>query len=158
MKPLSVRLGTLFLLFFSSSVGFAQERSVQVALRAGAYDAKHETTLAGVVSKFTEVSALAPAGAHLTLQTSQGAAVDVHLGSSAYLKENHFSVKTGDSIRVSGATVSTNSGPVFLARAIQEGGQTLVIRSVRGFPLAGYTARQSLRSRDRQVVPEVKPQ
>jgi hypothetical protein len=135
----------------------AQQRNPQPSLRAGAYDAQHEATLTGTVLNFTENSLQAPAGAHLSLQTAQGT-VEVHLGSGSYLKENHFSIAAGDSIRLIGATISTNVGTVFLARMVQNGGHSIAVRSARGFPLAGYASRQSPQNRGAQGTREVSPQ
>jgi hypothetical protein len=62
--------------------------------------------------------------------------IDVHLGNAKLLEATHFSLASGDSLRIVGENVPYGSGTQFLARVIQKGNQTLTVRTVRGFPLA----------------------
>jgi DNA/RNA endonuclease YhcR with UshA esterase domain len=155
LKHIGTALLTVTTLLCSAAT--AQQRNAQVHLRASAYDVKRETTLAGTVLNFSENSLLAPAGAHLSLQTAEGT-VDVHLGPGSYLHENHFPIKLGDSIRVLGASVLVKARTVFLARMVQNGRQSIAVRSARGFLLAGYGSRQRLEDGGAQRMREVKPQ
>src|ERR1700730_7022813 len=135
----------------------AQQRNSQVSLRASAYDVKHEANLMGTVLNFTEDSPMAPTGAHVSVQTADGT-VDVHLGSASYLKENHFSLAAGDAVKLIGASVLTNTGPVFLARIVQKGSQYIAVRSARGFLLEGYLSRELPQGRGAQTVQQGTPQ
>jgi hypothetical protein len=51
------------------------------------------------------------------------------------LESNHLTLAAGDAIRVVGESVTSASGTQFLARLIQKGDQTLLLRNPRGFPL-----------------------
>jgi hypothetical protein len=79
-------------------------------------------------------------GAHLILQTAAGG-IDVHLGAASFLQANHFSLATGESVRVVGVSSATRQGTVFLVRVIQKGGQSLVVRTANGTPLSLARAR-----------------
>jgi hypothetical protein len=135
----------------------AQQRSARVPLRLGAYDVNHEATKEGTVLNFTENSPIAPTGAHVSVQTAAGT-IDVHLGSASYLKDRHFSLAAGDSVKLIGAGILTNTGPVFLARIVQKGSQSIAVRSARGFLLEGYLSRQLPQGRGAQTVQQGTPQ
>ena len=119
---------------FSRAAG-AQQKAQPVSPSNRAYDIARETVLVGTVLKYTVASTVPPFGAHVLLQTASGP-VDVHLASARFLQVNHFSLNAGDTIRVIGESLSYGDGTSFVARVIQKGQQTLVIRSVRGFPLS----------------------
>jgi len=119
---------------FSRAAG-AQQNAQPVSPTNRAYDIARETVLEGTVLNYTAASTVPPFGARALLQTASGP-VDVHLASARFLQVNHFSLNAGDSIRVVGESLSYGEGTSFVARVIQKGQQTLVIRSVRGFPLS----------------------
>jgi hypothetical protein len=118
-----------------STAANAQQRAQNIAQRNQAYDVSRETVLEGKVIQYTQASTVAPLGPHVTVQTASGV-VDVHLGNARMLEANHFSLASGDSIRIVGENVAFGTGTQFLARVLQKGNQTLAIRSTRGFPLA----------------------
>ncbi len=157
MKLKDISTGWLIIAILSTVTATAQQRNPQVSVRASAYDVKREATLTGTVLDFRENSLLAPAGAHLSLQTAEGT-VDVHLGPGAYLREHGFAIKAGDWVTVVGAPVSAKTKTVFLARTVQSGSQSIAVRSARGFLLAGYSSRQGLQNGGAQSMREVKPQ
>jgi hypothetical protein len=99
------------------------------------YDASRETVLEGNVVQYTPASSVAPLGPHVTVQTSSGV-IDVHLGRAGRLEANHFSLASGDRVRIVGEMVPYGTGTQFLARVIQNGNQVLAVRSTRGLPLA----------------------
>jgi hypothetical protein len=110
----------------------AQQQNLQT--KAQAYDVARESALQGTVIAFTENSATPPLGPRVTLQTSSGN-VDVHLGDTRLLQANNFTLAAGDSVKVIGENLRVGNGTQFTARVIQKGGQSLVLRSPRGFPL-----------------------
>lgn len=118
----------------------AQQRSAPVSSRMSAYNRSREAVVQGTVLSYTEDSGRAPGGAHVTVQTLAGP-VDVQLGPASYLHASNFSLVPGESVRLLGASISVNEGNVFLARIVQKGGQTITIRSPRGFPLASHASR-----------------
>lgn len=125
-------------LILCASAAFAQKRPAPHG--AAAYDLSRETVLQGTVLSFTSSAATPPLGARVTLQTASGP-VDVHLGPASYLKANQFSLAPGDSVNIVGVVSPALGGSIFLARVLQKGGQSLVIRSTRGFLLATAGAR-----------------
>jgi hypothetical protein len=121
-------------LLLSTAAG-AQQKAPSATPRNQAYDASRESVLQGTVLSYTATATTAPLGAHVTVQTASGV-VDVHLGNAQLLTANHFSLASGDSVRITGESVSYGTSTQFLARIIQKGNQALAVRSVRGFPLA----------------------
>ena len=81
-------------------------------MRTLAYDATQETVVEGTVLSYTAESATPPIGAHFILQTATGA-IDVHLGAASFLQANHFSLATGDSVRVVGVSWPRGKGRFF---------------------------------------------
>jgi len=112
----------------------------QAPPRGLAGNAARETVLEGQVLRYTASAPTPPLGAHVVLQTPSGA-VDVPLGAASYLQANHFSLASGDVVRIVGVQSRTRQGSVFLARVIQKGGQTLVLRTAQGAPLGPAGAR-----------------
>ena len=113
----------------------AQQKAQAAPLRDLAYDLGRETVVQGTVVQYVANSSVSPLGPHVTVQTSSGI-VDVHLGSAQLLEASHFTLSTGDSLRIVGENVPFGSGTQFLARVVQKGNQVLAVRSTRGFPLA----------------------
>jgi hypothetical protein len=120
-------------LFFCALVS-AQQKSPTLSVSPQAYSVSRETVLQGTVTSFSISQTTAPAGPHVVLQTSSGA-VDVHLGDASMLRANHFSLTSGDSVKIVGEALPFGSGTQFYARVIQSGNKSLTVRSVRGFPL-----------------------
>src|SRR5712675_1647714 len=118
------------------SVSAAAQQKTQSAPQQGrrAYDISREVSLQGTVVSFTENSSTAPLGSHVVVQTASGQ-VDVHLGDPRLLKANHLTLAAGDGVRVVGENVPYATGSQFFARILQQGNQTLALRSARGFPL-----------------------
>jgi hypothetical protein len=121
-------------LLLSITASAQQQKAPTVTQRMQAYDVSRESVLQGTVLTYTAVSTTAPLGAHVTVQTGSGT-VDVHLGNAQLLAASHFSLSSGDSLRIVGENVAYGTGTQFLARLVQRGNQTLAVRSVRGFPL-----------------------
>ena len=122
------------------STAAAQQRTPIVSPRLAAYDTTRETICQGTVLSYTEDSPVPPIGAHVTVQTSTGT-VDVHLGPASYLRANHFSLSAGDSVRIVGASAALHGGDIFIARIVQKGQQSIVVRSLRGYLQATGAAR-----------------
>jgi len=110
----------------------AAVRQTAVGARPMAYVASRETVVQGTVVNFEESSKAAPIGAHAKVQTTSGM-VDVHLGPSSYLRNHHFSLASGDTVRITGSQATTRQGSVLLARTVQRGSDTISVRSPRGF-------------------------
>ncbi|HMD41444.1 MAG TPA: hypothetical protein VKH45_00090 [Candidatus Acidoferrum sp.] len=135
-KWLSVATAGILLLCARSN--FAQNRAApptQNLSSAEAYEVSRELTLVGTVLSFAPSSLSAPLGPRLRLETPSGI-VDVHLGDARTLATSHFTLQTGDTVRIIGETVSLpNHTTQFLARILQKGTETLVVRTPHGFPI-----------------------
>jgi hypothetical protein len=59
----------------------------------------------------------------------------VHLGDPRLLAASHFSIETGDTLRIVGETLNTENNTLFVARILQKGTQTLAVRTARGLPV-----------------------
>ena len=125
--------GYLAAALFLPLITNAQQKS-PAAPRNHRYELARETSLQGTVVTYNASSAIAPLGPHMIVQTSSGT-LDVHLGNAKLLEANHFTIAAGDSVRIVGETLPFGSGTQFVARIIQKGNQSLVLRSIRGFPL-----------------------
>jgi hypothetical protein len=113
----------------------AQQQAQPAAQRNQVYDVSRETVLEGMVIAYTESSTKPPLGAHVTIETASGA-VDVHVGDARLLTANHFSLASGDHVRIVGETLACGKGIQFVARVIQRGNDVLALRSTRGFTLS----------------------
>lgn len=135
-RLLSWRVGIAWLagVLLLSTIASAQQKAQTVPQTNQGYDPSREVSVQGSVISYSETSADAPFGPHVTLQTSSGL-LDVHLGNARLLESNHFTLATGDTIRVIGENVLLGSGTQFLARLVQKGNQALLLRSAQGFPL-----------------------
>jgi hypothetical protein len=132
--------GALFAaVMLAASITGAQQKPAPVPHSNTPYQLSREIALQGAVVSFTTNSQVSPAGAHVTIQTASGV-VDVHLGNANLLAASHFTLSPGDTVRVVGETIATGKSSQFLARVIQKGGQSLTVRSVRGFPLRPVAA------------------
>src|SRR6267142_1840153 len=95
---------------------FGQQPPAALATRAGEYDVKRESDVVGTVVAYAANSKTSPFGARVTAA-------------------NHFSIATGDTLRIVGETLSAGNANLFVARIVQKGTQALAVRSARGFPI-----------------------
>ena len=126
------------------SAARAQQPATVPAPRTGEYDVKRETDVVGTVVAYAANSKTAPFGARATVQTSSGV-MEVHLGDARLLAANHFSIETGDTLRIVGETLPTGNTNLFVARIVQKGTQALAVRTARGFPIP-YVAPRNTQS------------
>ncbi|HXC48435.1 MAG TPA: hypothetical protein VNU20_09080 [Candidatus Sulfotelmatobacter sp.] len=121
-----------------------QQPAAAPAARTGEYDVKRESDVVGTVVAYAANSRMAPFGARATVQTSSGV-MEVHLGDARLLAANHFSIETGDTLRIVGETLAAGNANLFVARIVQKGTQALVVRTPRGFPIP-YVAPRNTQS------------
>jgi len=123
------------LLAASANAQRARESALETAVSHTTYDLSREQSLQGTVLSYTPNSTTPPIGAHVMVQTSTGAAVDVHLGDARFLTANHMTITPGSSIRIIGESLPYGNGTMFFARLVQEGTQVVAVRSTSGMPL-----------------------
>ena len=121
-----------------------QQPAAVPATRVGEYDVKRESDVVGTVVAYSANSKTAPFGARATVQTSSGM-IEVHLGDMRLLAANHFSIETGDTLRLVGESMAAGSGNLFVARIVQKGTHALAVRTTRGFPIP-YVAPRNTQS------------
>ena len=98
------------------------------------YDPKTEVTVKGTVEEVQQQQGKHGwMGTHLLLKTNSGS-LDVHVGPSEYISENHFSFAKGDEIEVTGSKVVMQNKDTLLAREIMKDGKTLTLRNAQGIP------------------------
>jgi hypothetical protein len=131
---------------FSAANSGAQQKAVpQVNM---AYDVSHESVVQGTVISYVASSEVAPVGPHVKIQTSSGV-VDVHLGNAQFLKQNDVVLSSGDSVKLVGQSQDFGTGPVFLARVLRKGSQTVTLRNLNGIP---YQAKPTKPAQARAAV------
>ncbi|MGB7556769.1 MAG: hypothetical protein WBM04_20555 [Candidatus Korobacteraceae bacterium] len=98
------------------------------------YDPKTEVTVKGTIEDVQQQQGMHGwMGTHLVMKTDSGT-LDVHVGPSGYITENHFSFAKGDAIEVTGSKVTIQNKDALLARQIVKDGKTLVLRNAQGIP------------------------
>jgi hypothetical protein len=132
----SIGIAWIICALLGPGIASAQQQKVQTLPQSNrAYDMSRETVLEGKVLQYTSAATAPPLGAHVSVETASGV-IDVHVGKAERLAANHFSLVSGDSVRIVGENIAYGNGMQFVARVIQKGNQILEVRSTRGFPLA----------------------
>lgn len=119
-----------------ASLSFAQQKPTAIAQANVAYDVTQESVVQGTVLSYTAASSVAPIGPQAKIQTSSGV-VDVHLGNASLMKQYDMFLAPGDSVKIVGESFRFSTGPVVLARIVQKGNQTAILRNLHGIPLLG---------------------
>ena len=117
------------------TAAFDQAPNTVAPQSPAAYDLQREGSVLGTVVRFNSDVDTPPHGAHVVLQTSSGT-LDVHLGNARFLEANHFTIQSGDTLRIIGENVTFGKSTQFVARVVQNGTQALLVRSVQGMPLS----------------------
>jgi hypothetical protein len=135
MRTRSIWVLSLAAIGLFGSTAIAQDNAAATPVRSTGYDLQKERTVVGTVVSFDLATKTPPFGAHVVLQTTSGT-LDVHLGNATFLQANHFSIKSGDTLRIIGENVPFGRGSQFVARIVQNGTQALPVRSISGMPLS----------------------
>lgn len=101
------------------------------------YDPAREQTISGQVVR---VETAAPAqgmalGMQMMIQTDDDKTTRVLVGPEWYLSRQDVEMQENIRVQVLGALAELNGQPVFVAREVQVGGQTLVLRDGKGTPM-----------------------
>jgi len=119
----------------SSDLLWGQQIQQIAEHRAGAtYDVARESVISGKIVQYSSASTTPPLGAHISLQTGSGT-IEVHAGNAKVIQASNISLQAGDSVSVTGETVTFGNSTVFVARVIQKGSQSVAVRSKNGVPL-----------------------
>ncbi len=138
--PREARIEALKSLFMAITLGSAFAATAALAQGRGAgmgipnYDPKTEITVKGTIEDVQQQQGKHGwMGTHFLLKTDSGI-LDVHVGPSGYIAENHFSFAKGEVIEVIGSKVTIQDEGALLAREITKDGKTLVLRNAQGIP------------------------
>jgi hypothetical protein len=119
----------------SSDLVWGQQIPQIAGHRAGAaYDVARESVISGKIVQYSSASTTPPLGAHISLQTGSGT-IEVHAGNAKVIQASNISLQAGDSVSITGETVTFGNSSVFVARVIQKGSQSVAVRSKNGVPL-----------------------
>jgi hypothetical protein len=119
----------------SSDLVWGQQIQQITEHRAGAaYDVARESVISGKIVQYSSASTTPPLGAHISLQTGSGT-IEVHAGNAKVIQASNISLQAGDSVSITGETVTFGNSSVFVARVIQKGSQSVAVRSKNGVPL-----------------------
>ena len=129
----------------------AQQPAATPATDIRRYDVRRETNIVGTVVAFDANSEVAPFGARVTLQTISGS-VRVHLGDVRLLSANHFTIQTGDTLRIVGEPLASHETTIFAARIVQKGTRALTLRTPQGSPAPYVAPRNSSSSASQRGV------
>ena len=124
---------------FSAPLGGAQQTTTAIPQANFAYDVTKESVVQGTVVSYSGASSTAPIGPHAKIQTASGV-VDVHLGNAEALKQNDVFLAPGDSVSIVGENETFGGAPVFLARILRKGNQTVTLRNLKGVPVIAKAA------------------
>jgi hypothetical protein len=111
------------------------------------YDTKTEAAFKGTVDAVETVTPPGPGrrslgGTHLTLKTEKDM-LEVHLGPTAFLRDQQVEIAKGDAVEILGSRVVIDAESVVLAKEIKKSGRTWTLRDASGRPLwAGRGGRQ----------------
>lgn len=126
-------LGTFLLVALSMPVGAQQAWSPSTGKGFGpAYDTTRETTLVGTIQQVVlNHETDKPTGVHLIIAGPQGTA-DACVG-PFLSKRTKEAVQAGVSAQLIGSTMQLHDKEYFLVRELMVGGNSIVIRTQRGF-------------------------
>ncbi len=98
------------------------------------YNPATEVTVSGVVDDVVQSQGKrGRTGTHVVLK-SGSEVLNVHLGPSAFLGSNNFTVAKGDKIEVTGSKIQFDGKDVVIAREVKKADQVLTLRDAQGLP------------------------
>lgn len=98
------------------------------------YDKATESTVKGTVDAVTPHQGRGGGtGLHLSVRTDAGT-LDVHVGPTAWLTQQHYAFAEHDAIEMIGSRVKVDGKDAFLAREIRKGDVTMALRDANGLP------------------------
>lgn len=106
----------------------------QMQQRARVYNPATEVTVSGVVDDVVQNQGKrGGTGTHIMLKSGADLLM-VHLGPSAFLAKNNFTVAKGDQVEVTGSKVQLGGKDVVIAREVKNGSSVLTLRDSAGTP------------------------
>ncbi len=100
------------------------------------YDKASEITVVGTVEDVQshQGRSMAGMGTHLTFKTDSGV-LDVHIGPTAWLTDNHVEFAKRDRLEIIGSSVTIDGQKALIAREITKGDRKITLRDANGIPV-----------------------
>jgi len=133
LSPAKLAVVWLILLGFCS-LGAAQGQHAAAKAPALKYDLKAEKKVKGVVQEIKQVGQGHGALTHLVLKNDTGT-FDVYLCPQQFIKDMGIELKAGDEVEITGSPVLDNGVSLILARELDKGTDTYVLRDDKGVPV-----------------------
>ncbi len=122
----------LFLMAVLAAVAFAQNNTADEPPK---YDVAKEVTIKGTVEEVKQVpNPKGAMGIHLMVKSGSDV-LEVRLCPNSFLKEIDIAFNKGDELKVTGSKVRVGEKDVILAREIERGNNTIVLRDKQGVPV-----------------------
>lgn len=98
------------------------------------YDRASETTITGTIQAVVSYQAAdGSVGVHFDLKTADGL-ISVHVAPAMYIGQQNFWFYADDRLEIVGTRVEKGGNAAVWAKAIQKGGELLVLRGADGVP------------------------
>ncbi len=97
------------------------------------YDPAKETTISGKIDSVTQGARGHMMGTHLMVTTADGVK-EVALGPSSFIADKGFTFSSGESVQVTGSSVTMGGSTFLVAREVVKDGKTLTLRDKTGRP------------------------
>ena len=97
------------------------------------YNTGTEMTITGTVEAVTQVTHGMRPGTHLTVRTNEGS-LEVLLGPADFISGKGFAFQKGDPVKVTGSKVAGGGREALIARMVETGDKTLILRDKYGIP------------------------
>lgn len=95
------------------------------------YDAANEVKIAATIDSITEVSEGMMAGIHLTIRTGDETR-DALLGPEKFLADKGFTFVRGETVEITGSTMTMGGMTTLIVREVEKNGKTLTLRDKDG--------------------------
>jgi hypothetical protein len=131
----ALKLGATCLLVFSlCALSAAQAQHATAKTPPLKYDLKAEKKVKGIVQEMKQVGQGHGALMHMVIKTGTET-VEVYLCPQHFIKDMGIELKPGDEVEITGSPVLDNGVSVILAREIDKGTDSYVLRDDKGVPV-----------------------
>jgi DNA/RNA endonuclease YhcR with UshA esterase domain len=125
---------TCLLVFGLCALSSAQAQHAATKTPELKYDLKTEKKVKGIVQEMKQVGQGHAALMHLVIKTGTET-VEVYLCPQHFIKDMGIELKAGDEVEITGSPVLDNGVSVILAREIDKGTDSYVLRDDKGLPV-----------------------
>jgi hypothetical protein len=136
MKHIRIAVAVVALGFFGGAACsmIAQEKDSA----SPKYDVAQEKTVEGTIVQAVndyKCPVSGTIGSHITIKTSSGSTLEIHLAPTAFLKDDDMVLQMGDNVKIVGVKFVYEDRPAMLAKTLTVGQATFYFRDEKGRPL-----------------------